>query len=131
MGFFFIIIYVQGALISHKTHIYCCWQQLWGGVAFVPWQFCWWKWFFKQNFKNYFGPIIIFPLSSHYPSLLNDIQVWDINILTTNENGFYFFNLFIFQSWMKFIQWFIYLIQLINEIHPCKNDIHLWTHLSM
>jgi hypothetical protein len=25
---------------------------------------------------------------------------------------------------MNFIQWFIYLIQIINEIHPCKNDIH-------
>ncbi len=41
-------------------------------------------------------------------------------------------NIFIFQSWMNFIQWFIHLIQIINEthlakmtliyghIHPCK-----------
>ncbi len=25
---------------------------------------------------------------------------------------------------LNFIQWFIYLIEIINEIHPCKNDIH-------
>jgi hypothetical protein len=38
---------------------------------------------------------------------------------------------------MNFIYLFIYLIQIINEIHPCKNDIqtyeiiHLSTHSSM
>jgi len=33
--------------------------------------------FFRQNFENHFGPIIIFspPIRIHYPSLLNDIQV--------------------------------------------------------
>jgi len=47
------------------------------------------------------------------------------------------FDLFILQSWMNFIQWFIDLIQLIDEIYPCKNDIHpyeiihLWTHSSI
>jgi hypothetical protein len=30
---------------------------------------------------------------------------------------------------MNFIQWSIYLIQLINEIHPCKNDNCLYGHI--
>jgi hypothetical protein len=35
-------------------------------------------------------PSSYFPLLSqfHYPSLLNDIQVWNINIWTTNEDGY-------------------------------------------
>jgi hypothetical protein len=32
------------------------------------------------------------------------------------------FEFIIFQLWMNFIQLFIYLIQIINEIHPCKNE---------
>jgi hypothetical protein len=33
-------------------------------------------------------------------------------------------NLFIFQSWIFSSKLFIYLIQIINEINPFKNDIH-------
>jgi len=31
----------------------------------------------------------------------------------------------------EFHSMFIYLIKIINEIHPCKIDIHLWTYSSM
>jgi hypothetical protein len=45
--------------------------------------------------------------------------------------------LFIYFTTMDEFHPMIYLIQFINEIHPCKNDIHpyeiihLWTHSSM
>ncbi len=32
------------------------------------------------------------------------------------------FEFIIFQLWMNFIQLFIYLIQIMNEIHPCENE---------
>jgi hypothetical protein len=67
MGLFLIIIYFQGALIF-EAPIYNIVDKNWEkGLTFIPWQF--FKnyltllikiWFFKQNFKNDFGPIILF-----------------------------------------------------------------------
>jgi hypothetical protein len=43
--------------------------------------------FLKTKLKIILVPSSYFPLLSqfHYPSLLNDIQVWDINIWTTKS----------------------------------------------
>jgi hypothetical protein len=50
------------------------------------------KWFFKQKL-NYFGPIIIF--SPIVTLSINDIQVWNINTWTTNENGYKLFLIYL------------------------------------
>jgi len=46
--------------------------------------------FLNKIFKIISVPSSCFPLLSqfHYPSLLNDIQVWDINIWRTNKDGY-------------------------------------------
>ncbi len=41
-------------------------------------------------------------------------------------NNFEFIYLSIMDAFHSMIYLFIYLIQIINEIHPFKNDIHLW-----
>jgi hypothetical protein len=92
-----------------------------GGVTFVPWQYflnCL-TMFMKMIFLNKKLKIILvpssyFPLLSkfHYSSLLNDIQVWDINIEITNENGYKQFWMYLSSNrgWIS-SKWFIYLIQ--------------------
>jgi hypothetical protein len=46
--------------------------------------------FLNKKLKIILVPSSYFPLlsQSHYPSLLNGIQVWDINIWTRNEDGY-------------------------------------------
>jgi hypothetical protein len=87
----------------------------------------WLKWFLKQKFKNDFGPIIVFsPVSQfHYLSLLNDIQIWNINTSTTNEDDINNFE-FIYLSIMDAFHPMIYLF---NPNHNWNSS--MWYHSSM
>jgi len=65
MGLFLMIIYSQNALVF-KAPIYNVVDNNWGWVNIHPMSIFFncltllMKMIFKQNFKNYFGPIIIF-----------------------------------------------------------------------
>jgi len=44
--------------------------------------------FLNKVLKIISVPSSYFPLYSHYSSLLNDIQIWNITNWTTNEDGY-------------------------------------------
>jgi hypothetical protein len=76
-------------------------------------------------------PLSYFPLESHYPSLLNDMQVWNINTWTINEDGY---KSFIYLPIMDGFHPMIYLFNsthkrnssMQNDIYPYE-IIHFWT----
>jgi len=85
-------------------------------------QRCSWKWFFKQKFKYHFGHIIIFsPTITISLSIIIEWFKFEILIfgqqMKMDINNFEFIYLPIMDD---FIQWFIDLTQIINDIHPCK-----------
>jgi hypothetical protein len=107
-----------------------------GGVALIPWQY------FLNCLTLFmilflFNLIILvspsyFPLLSqfHYPSLLNDIQIWDIHIWITNEDKYKFWiYLFSNHGWISSNDLF-------NPNHkwnPSMKKWHssIWSHSSM